>query len=349
MKQISSNKKIREENTSLLIRTLIKSGGMSRIELSEACGLAPSTVTQVISSLSERKLVEEYRTGSSTGGRPPVYVRIAPQYGCIVIFSIKRNGVTAEVFDLSGTRREELVLADNMLVGNTLLRAINKVVVSIMEGGTIHPANIICIGLLCQEDIPEQDLMTMYFSSAESAMMPLDVAVHSRFGIPVRKEMIERFSLDYFVETYKAPYANYAYINVGERITVCFTMDNERVELGGISTFDLNNFLHDKLLLQNVAQSRHHDIVQQREETCSPLQFAHKIAVAIRSSCTFFATDIVYVGGKAKELDKIASETTRLLEGRPPVVKMELNVSNVVDLFKSRLLLSSASTLAQQT
>ena len=111
---------------------------VSRIEISERSGLAPSTVSQAISLLMKKGVVEETKEGESTGGRKPILLRIKPDYGCVVTLAVKRDGVTASVYDLCGQLLQTKELASKMLAGNRLLDVLCRYVKSIQKGGRRH-------------------------------------------------------------------------------------------------------------------------------------------------------------------------------------------------------------------
>lgn len=346
-------KKIREANIANILRNLAKHGSMSRVELAEGCGIVPSTVTQLVGSLLESGIVEEFKTGDSTGGRPPVYIRIAPDCGCILIFEIKRNGVTASVFDMQKNERERITISTRMLTGNTLLNEISRVIQNIQSGNTPHPKNIVCVGLLCQEDIPEHELTTLYSTTFASEIVTLETAIQSRFGMPVRKGLIERFSLEYFVNNCGFPCRNYAYINIGERITASFTLNSKPVEIGGATTFDLTSLLSGGAIERNLLNEYRNrkrmvrSMVDMAEnEYMMKTLSSKKIAEIIRNANVFFRTEVVFLGGRIPGLDKVADEVSELLDNNPAVKHFEISQKNVTGLFLKRLIDNSIGVLA---
>jgi predicted transcriptional regulator len=100
-------KKIRDENIARILQSLIKAGSLSRIEIAGICRLAPGTITQLVVPLLNAGIVEEFKTGDSTGGRKPVYLRIVPDYGCVAVFEIRQNGLSAKIDNLHGESRRK--------------------------------------------------------------------------------------------------------------------------------------------------------------------------------------------------------------------------------------------------
>jgi hypothetical protein len=191
----------------------------------------------------------------------------------------------------------------------------------------------------------------LFATQVASDVIPLDMALLSKFGIPVRKEWIARFSLDYYVQyEIHAKYKNYGYLNIGDTITASFTLNKKPVEIGGEVIFNLTPFLSDDVLVNNISLARKpktnkpHTIVNTAEEEWARYSgsrlpvAAPQIAKIIRSACVFFPLDIIFLGGKTSENPKITREVSTILKGRPQVRKWEVQEDNLMDIFiqKSR-------------
>jgi len=66
---------MRSHNTALLLHLAWQAGEISRADLVRETGLAPSTVSGVVSELIERGLMRESHAARTTGGRPPIVLR----------------------------------------------------------------------------------------------------------------------------------------------------------------------------------------------------------------------------------------------------------------------------------
>jgi hypothetical protein len=203
--------------------------------------------------------------------------------------------------------------------------------------------------LLCQDDFQDNDLGVLFSTAAVSDVIPLDLALLSRFGIPVRKELIERFSLDYYVQNeICARYQNYGYINLGDRITGSFTFNKKQIEVGGKTVFDLSPFLSDDVLLKNIKNQYQglsvpsHPAIrfseQEWKNRCEPEFPISGIAKIIRSACVFFPMDIVFLGGRSAENPRIAHEVSTLLHEKPKVQHWEVHENKLlIDAFVQKL------------
>lgn len=76
----------RNSNISHVLETIWYNGSISRIDISEKLGLYRSTVSNIVNTLIEGKIIIEGESGSATekGGRKPVYLSINKHFGCIV-------------------------------------------------------------------------------------------------------------------------------------------------------------------------------------------------------------------------------------------------------------------------
>lgn len=202
--------------------------------------LSPSTVGQAVALLMEKGLVEELRAGESTGGRRPILLRVNPGFGCIATVEIKRSGIAAQVFDMAGQLLDTQTLMNRWVSGNDLLDVIDKFLKKLKNQKTLAQGRLIGLGLLYQDDIPEYDLMIEYSTLISTDLIRLETVLATRYNIPVKKEFINRYSLDYYLRTIDAECIDYAYINIGERITASFILNKSLVKNSEDSVFDLS-------------------------------------------------------------------------------------------------------------
>lgn len=76
----------RNSNISQVLETIWYNGAISRIDIAEKLGLYRSTVSNIVNTLIEKKIIQEGELGTATekGGRKPVYLSINKNFGCIV-------------------------------------------------------------------------------------------------------------------------------------------------------------------------------------------------------------------------------------------------------------------------
>src|SRR3954463_14068455 len=80
-----------------------RAGPLSRAKLRRNLGISLSTVTAAAQELIERGLVVEAGHASSTGGRPPVLLDVAPTLGGVLAVDIGGINVRVAAADCRGT------------------------------------------------------------------------------------------------------------------------------------------------------------------------------------------------------------------------------------------------------
>jgi len=96
---------LRRENRSALLRSLYFNQPRSRQELSEATGLSPASVSNVVRDLLDEGIVVEAGSVDSDGGRPRVLLEMNPEYGYVIGVDIGETRVRVELFDLAMAER----------------------------------------------------------------------------------------------------------------------------------------------------------------------------------------------------------------------------------------------------
>jgi predicted NBD/HSP70 family sugar kinase len=89
----------------MLLSSLYFDQPRSRQDLSEATGLSPASVSNVIRELIQDGIVVEAGSVDSDGGRPRVMLEINPDYGYVIGVDVGETRVRVELFDLMMTER----------------------------------------------------------------------------------------------------------------------------------------------------------------------------------------------------------------------------------------------------
>ncbi len=98
-KNIGSFSLMKRMNTALILSLIREKGAASRIEIAKETGLTAATVTNLTFELIDNKLVEEFSTGASTGGRKPILLKINPSSYCVASASVAPDRVEFAVSD----------------------------------------------------------------------------------------------------------------------------------------------------------------------------------------------------------------------------------------------------------
>ena len=96
---------LRRDNRSVLLTSLFFDQPRSRPELSEATGLSPASVSNVVRELIDEGIVVEAGSVDSDGGRPRVLLQVNPDYGYVIGVDVGEFRVRVELYDLTMTER----------------------------------------------------------------------------------------------------------------------------------------------------------------------------------------------------------------------------------------------------
>src|SRR6266852_3178083 len=131
----STVRDLRRDNRSVLLSSLYFDQPRSRQDLSEATGLSPASVSNVVRELIHEGIVVEAGSVDSDGGRPRVMLEINPDYGYVIGVDVGETRVRVELFDLMMTERAKAdypldprehdvaVIVDAILTGLTTVLA----------------------------------------------------------------------------------------------------------------------------------------------------------------------------------------------------------------------------------
>lgn len=98
-----------------LVLNVLRTGAASRADVVRTTGLSPTTVSAIVSELIESGLINEVGEGKSSGGRPPLLLRIDDKRNYIVGLKVTRFGISIAVTDLRAeVLHSELVELDGL-------------------------------------------------------------------------------------------------------------------------------------------------------------------------------------------------------------------------------------------
>lgn len=114
--RINNNEFQKNANTSLVAQLIWRTPGISRVDIARHLNLYRSTVTNIISSLIENKVVYEGEEGSamSRGGRKPITLYLNDKFGVVAGFEIQPSHYRLVILDITGKTlfREQGKLAE---------------------------------------------------------------------------------------------------------------------------------------------------------------------------------------------------------------------------------------------
>ena len=140
---------LRRDNRSVLLWSLYFDQPRSRQDLSQATGLSPASVSNVIRELIDEGIVIEAGSVDSDGGRPRVLLRMNSGYGYVIGVDVGETRVRVELFDLTMT---ELAKADYPLDPRehgveVVVDRILAGLAAVLTGGGVEPSAILGVGI----------------------------------------------------------------------------------------------------------------------------------------------------------------------------------------------------------
>jgi predicted NBD/HSP70 family sugar kinase len=139
---------IRAKHSRLILNLLWRERELSRAELARRTSLSPSTVSAIISDLLNTGLVNESRTGASSGGRRPIMLEFQDQSSFIVGIELGATHVSCVATDLRARIRASwsapAPVRDDP---ETTLKKVSMAVRSVLEAADIEPSRVLGMGV----------------------------------------------------------------------------------------------------------------------------------------------------------------------------------------------------------
>lgn len=103
MAQVIGNPElIRRTNQGLILEIIRQSGLISRADLAKTLQLSAPTVSANIERLLKRNVLSEVGSGDSSGGRPPILLKLNPDYGFMAGVDLSSDRVRIALVDFTG-------------------------------------------------------------------------------------------------------------------------------------------------------------------------------------------------------------------------------------------------------
>lgn len=137
---------VRSYNASAVLQTLHRVGSCSRSQLTELTRMSPATVSRITAQLIQKGIIVEERIGESTGGRPPVLLRLDYEKLSVIGVRLLRDEVSLGLFDLHGHALHKVSYVPYDLDPDFLLRELGSHIDEMLASGSV-PADSHVLGL----------------------------------------------------------------------------------------------------------------------------------------------------------------------------------------------------------
>jgi predicted NBD/HSP70 family sugar kinase len=145
----STVRDLRRDNRSVLLSSLYFDQPRSRHDLSEATGLSPASVSNVVRELIDEGIVAEAGSVDSDGGRPRVLLQINSDYGYVIGVDVGETRVQVELFDLMMTERAkaDYPLDPREHGTDVIVGAILAGLDAVMASGAVRSSAVLGVGV----------------------------------------------------------------------------------------------------------------------------------------------------------------------------------------------------------
>lgn len=183
----STVRDLRRDNRSVLLSSLYFDQPRSRQDLSEATGLSPASVSNVVRELIHEGIVVEAGSVDSDGGRPRVLLQINPDYGYVIGVDVGETRVRVELFDLMMTERAK---ADYPLDPrehgvSVIVGAILTGLDAVMANAGISPSSVLEIGVGVPGIVEDGPEVLVHGQTFGWESVPLERLLRSGTGLPL--------------------------------------------------------------------------------------------------------------------------------------------------------------------
>jgi N-acetylglucosamine repressor len=170
-----------------LVLNVLRTGAASRADVVRATGLSPATVSLIVSELIGSGLVNEVGEGKSSGGRPPLVLRLDDERNYVVGVKLMSHLISLAVTDLRAevvsSEVVDLVLTD--LSPGTVLGSLGRAVEEVTRKAGIRLDQVVGIGVGLAGLVNAETGVCRYSPSFGWRDVPVAAPVAGRLGRPV--------------------------------------------------------------------------------------------------------------------------------------------------------------------
>jgi glucokinase-like ROK family protein len=136
MGQKATREQTRVHNSRLVLTTIYDRGQISRADIARETGLTPTTVSDVVTDLMEKRLVEEVGYGPSVGGKPPILLSVADDSHHAIGIDLASGEFCGAVVNLRGEIRHQVSLSLSDRDGDAALALVYDLVDDLIAATT---------------------------------------------------------------------------------------------------------------------------------------------------------------------------------------------------------------------
>jgi N-acetylglucosamine repressor len=171
---------VRRQNRAIITNLLRLNGPLSRTEIAERAGLAPSCLTRLVRELLSEDVVVETGKSDSSGGRPAVLVALNAEYARTVGIKVELRRILAASVDMGGAIRDRAEAAfDHAPTPGEAIEAIVRLAERLRVGRTLG------VGVSISGFVDTVTGADLYSPILGWQKVPLREPLAERLGVPV--------------------------------------------------------------------------------------------------------------------------------------------------------------------
>ncbi len=170
-----------------LVLNVLRTGAASRADVVRTTGLSPATVSLIVSELIDSGLVNEVGEGKSSGGRPPLVLRLDDERNYVVGVKLMRHVISVAVTDLRAevVYSEVVDLAPSAVAPASVLEALCNTVEHAIRPAGIELDQVVGIGIGLAGLVDADTGVCRYSPSFGWSEVPVAAPISERLGRPV--------------------------------------------------------------------------------------------------------------------------------------------------------------------
>ena len=165
-----------------IIDLLLTNGELSRVDLARLTRFSKPTVSSVVAELIDEGIVREIGYGDSTGGRPPVLLRLGSTRKLIAGVEIDSQLCLIALVDLDGRVLDTVELPVSGTDLSTIVLLIQEGISQLL---THHDSGLIGCGVAVPGLIAPSGERVIYAGTLNWIDVPLQIALEESLGVPV--------------------------------------------------------------------------------------------------------------------------------------------------------------------
>lgn len=208
-----SYKLLKGVNESLILRLIRQKGPVSRADIVKYTNLTAPTVTNIANRLIESRMIIEYMVGESSGGRPPILLKMNPDIINVIIIHISSNKLVGYITDGDIRVINQVEYGIKDLRRDDILELMLSVIGSLKNEAA---ADLPGIGIVVHGPVKAKEGISVFAPNIGWRNIPMKSIVEDKFHMPVYVENdVRAMALgEYYYGTAK-DISNMVFIKVG--------------------------------------------------------------------------------------------------------------------------------------